>query len=285
QLAAIADPEARREAQRDADERADREARMQAQSLYAGAPDNVPPPGASAPAYAPAGTPAADVQVARGASAPAINPAVQAGYAAFGAGDLATARLQYAAALRQDPNNRDALLGSAVIAARERRDDDAAGFYARLLAANPRDVEAIAGLAGLRPGDGDRAEIRLKGVLRNNQDAPSVHFALGNLYARQGRWQEAQQAYFRAWSAAPDNADYAFNLAVGLDRLNQGRLARDYYGRALALAAGGAAAFDRMAVQRRMQELAPAGAAAAAPLTVPAPVPADAQVPAARVGN
>jgi tetratricopeptide (TPR) repeat protein len=218
-----------------------------------------------------------------------IHPAVQAGYAAFGTGDLATARQQYAAALRQDPNNRDALLGSAVIAARERRDDDAAGFYTRLLAANPRDVEAIAGLAGLRSGDGDRAEIRLKGLLRTNEDTPSVHFALGNLYARQGRWQEAQQAYFRAWSAAPGNADYAFNLAVGLDRLNQGRLAREYYGRALALAAGGTAAFDRAAVQRRLQQLAPGTAPVETPppaaTAIPAPAPADAQVPAAPAGN
>jgi tetratricopeptide (TPR) repeat protein len=279
----------RRAAQLDAAQRAEREVRVPASTTVAGMPAGE---AATAPAtsQAPPDSATADVRVARGASSPAINPAVQAGYAAFGAGDLATARQQYAAALRQDPNNRDALLGSAVIAARERRDDEAAGFYSRLLAANPRDADAVAGLAGLRPGDGDRAEIRLKGVLRNNQDAPSVHFALGNLYARQGRWQEAQQAYFRAWSAAPGNADYAFNLAVGLDRLNQGRLAREYYSRALALAANGAAAFDRAAVQRRLQELVPgtpsvAAPAVAAPATVPAPVPADAQLPAAPAGN
>ena len=63
-----------------------------------------------------------------------------------------------------------------------------------------------------------------------------MQFALGNLFARQGRWPEAQQSYFRAFSAMPENADYAFNLGVGLDRMNQPRLAQTYYRRALELA-------------------------------------------------
>jgi Flp pilus assembly protein TadD len=75
------------------------------------------------------------------------------------------------------------------------------------------------------------------------------------LYARQGRWPEAQQSYFRAFSTAPTNPDYAFNLAVGLDRLNQGRLAQSYYQRALALAQTAPAGFDPNAVRKRLQEL------------------------------
>ena len=82
-----------------------------------------------------------------------------------------------------------------------------------------------------------------------------MQFALGNLYARQGRWPEAQQSYFRAFTAAPTNPDYAFNLAVGLDRLNQGRLAQNYYQRALALAQAAPAGFDPNAVRKRLQEL------------------------------
>ncbi|MBB3219650.1 tetratricopeptide repeat protein [Pseudoduganella umbonata] len=289
QLVAIEDPDIRREALRDAMERADRSRQMERTAAAAEAPAvpfaiDTGPPAAPAAAATPSAAPdggRADVHVARGSSTPAISPAVQAGYAAFAAGDLAAASRQYGTALRNDPNNRDALLGSAAIAARERRDDEAARLYLRLLAIDPRDADAIAGLTALRPGDGDRAEVRLKGVLRDNPNAAPVHFALGNLYARQRRWQEAQQAYFHAWSAAPGNADYAFNLAVGLDRLNQGRLAREYYQRALALAADGAAAFDRAAVQRRLLELAPA-AGAPAPTRVPvdAPAPATFQAPA-----
>jgi Tfp pilus assembly protein PilF len=205
-----------------------------------------------------------------------VDPAVQRGYTALIAGDLAGARQHYEAALRADPNNRDALLGRAALAVRERRDGDAYDAYARLLALNPRDADALAGIVALRPGDGDEAEIRLKGALRSNPDAAPVHFALGNLYARQRRWQEAQQAYFRAWTAAPGNADYAFNLAIGLDRLNQGRLAREYYQRALALATGGPATFDRETAQRRLRELS-ATAPSSAPAAAPAPAPAAPQ--------
>ncbi len=183
------------------------------------------------------------------------------------AGDLATARQQYDTALRADANNRDALLGSAAVAAREGRQDAAQAAYNRLLAQDPRDADALAGLTALRPAGGEQSEGRLRAAARTNPDAAPVHFALGNLYARQGRWQEAQQAYFRAWTAAPANADYAFNLAVGLDRMNQGKLARDYYRRALALASAGPVAFDSAAVQRRLQEL---DAAAAAPSPSPA---------------
>jgi tetratricopeptide (TPR) repeat protein len=275
QLAAIEDPEIRLEAARDAAERMEREARMQANAAPA-----LPLAGGSAPAAAPAqqavaGVAGGDVQVARNAPAsPSVSPAVRAGYATFGAGDLAAARRHYAAALRDDPNSRDALLGSAAVALRERRDDEAAGYYARLLAIDPRNAQAIAGLAALRPDDSERTEVRLKGVLRGTPDAAPIHFALGNLYARQGRWQDAQAAYFHAWSAAPANADYAFNLAVGLDRLNQGRLAREYYQRALALSAGGAASFDRAAAQRRLEELAPVAAPGVPAAGAAAPVPA-----------
>jgi tetratricopeptide (TPR) repeat protein len=256
---------------REAMERAERMERVQTAAATE-APDAT---GLATPPAMPDGTARSNVQVARGTSSPTISPAVRAGYASFSAGDLAAAQRQYGAALRDDPNNRDALLGSAAIATRERRDDEAASLYLRLLAINPRDADAIAGLTALRPGDGDRAEVRLKGVLRDNPEAAPVHFALGNLYARQRRWQEAQQAYFHAWSAAPGNADYAFNLAVGLDRLNQGRLAREYYQRALTLGASAAVAFDRAAVQRRLLELETAGRS-----PVPAAVPARAPVPA-----
>jgi tetratricopeptide (TPR) repeat protein len=44
-------------------------------------------------------------------------------------------------------------------------------------------------------------------------DSPTLNFALGNLYAQQGRWNDAQQAYFRAFAGDGDNPDYQFNLA------------------------------------------------------------------------
>ena len=73
--------------------------------------------------------------------------------------------------------------------------------------------------------------------------------------AQQLRWSEAQQSYFLAYSNAPTNADYAFNLAVSLDRLGQNKLALDYYQRALGMSQNGPHNFTSQAVQSRIKEL------------------------------
>ncbi|MBA5637753.1 tetratricopeptide repeat protein, partial [Duganella sp. LX20W] len=222
-----------------------------------GAAPGQPAPGLSGPdTLAPLAAPdSSDIRVARSHVPPQADPALEAGYLAFNSGDLARAQQQYALALRTDPNNRDALLGTAAVALRQRQEQQAAAIYSRLLDLDPNDGDALAGLMGLRQGDAAQAELRLKTVLTRTPDAAPVQFALGNLYARQGRWSEAQQAYFRAWSAAPGNADYAYNLAIGLDRLNQGKLALTYYQKALALAQDAPASFDRAALRQRLHQL------------------------------
>jgi tetratricopeptide (TPR) repeat protein len=217
----------------------------------------MPPPQAGMP---PTETPPAmasfdAIKVTRDHTGPRVNPALQRGYAALNAGDAGDARRQYDAVLGQEPNNRDALLGLAAIALRDGEGQRAAALYQRLLELDPDDGEAQAGLTGMRRGDPAGSELELKAILRRTPDSGPALFALGNLYARQGRWPEAQQAYFRASGAAPDNPDYAFNLAVGLDRLNQGKLALEYYARALILAQDKPAGFAADAVRRRMDEL------------------------------
>jgi len=221
------------------------------QAQQVGAPDRAAVAAQSAARPSDSG----DIRVARARGTPRINPSLQSGYAAFQGGDIASARQHYQTALQQEPNNRDALLGLAAIAIKERQGQKAADLYARLLEADPGDGDALAGLSGLRQAAPGQAEARLRRVLERDPEAASALFALGNLYARQGRWAEAQQQYFRAYTSAPDNADYAFNLAVGLDRLNQGALARDYYQRALTLAANGSVNFDRNAASARVREL------------------------------
>jgi len=71
----------------------------------------------------------------------------------------------------------------------------------------------------------------------------------------QGRWAEAQQHYFKAFAADPDNADFAYNLAVSLDHLRQSGLALEYYRRALALAEKRGASFELAAARSRAQQL------------------------------
>ena len=188
---------------------------------------------------------------------PRIHPGVEAGYAAYVAGDLDAARSSYAQALREEPANRDALLGIAAIDVKNGRYEAAEATYLRLLQADPRDSEAQAALIALRGGRLDplRAESRVKTLLAADPEAHVLHFTLGNQLAQQGRWAEAQQEYFKAFSAEPENADFAYNLAVSLDHLRQRRSAREYYLRAAALAAAHGGTFDAKAARSRAAQL------------------------------
>ncbi len=198
-----------------------------------------------------------DNQVAVKRPAPQIDPHVAAGYAAYQTGDVAAAREAYRQALGDDPSNRDALLGMAAIEMRSGRFDEADKLYRRLLRADPRDPHAQAGLLALRSDltDPVAAESRVKTLLADDPGANVLYFTLGNEYARQGRWAEAQQSYFKAYAADPDNPDFAYNVAVSLDHLRQPKLALEYYRRALALAAKRSASFDQTAARKRAQTL------------------------------
>jgi Tfp pilus assembly protein PilF len=189
-------------------------------------------------------------------SHPGVDPSVAEGYQRLQAGDPEAARAAYIRALWMDPRNADALHGMAAIALRQGKTDEAAAAYQRILDANPGDAAAEAALVGLSAqGDPVADESRLKSLLSSQGDQPAVYFALANLYARQGRWNEAQQANFKAVGADASNPDYLFNLAVSLDQLHQPKLAAQYYGQAITAAENRSAAFDRAQAARRMREL------------------------------
>jgi len=186
----------------------------------------------------------------------AVDPAVERAYAFYQQGDLASAHDAYQQALQRDSINRDALLGLAAIDLRKRNFDSAESRYIKLLETDPRDVNALAGLMGLRgQANPVQSESRVKSLIAGNPDAPYLHFLLGNLYAQQVRWPEAQDAYFKAHTADPENADFAFNLAVSLDQMHQRRPALEYYQRATSLATIRPASFDRTQANARIREL------------------------------
>ena len=194
------------------------------------------------------------IRIQQSAATSQLNPTLVKAYQSFLSGDTGTAQQLYRKTLQQEPNNRDALLGLAAIALKQKQAGQAAAWYDKLIELDPADPEALAGIVGLQgQSDPAQSESRLKKVLLQNPQADAANFALGNLYAQQSRWAEAQQSYFRAYSSAPGNADYAFNLAVSLDHLSQGKLALDYYQRALAQA--GPVNFDKSSVQIRIKEL------------------------------
>lgn len=191
-------------------------------------------------------------------SRPEPDANVEAGYASLQGNRFDTARHDYERALKTDPNNVDTLLALAAIAQRQGRSADADRYRQRAIDADPRDPAAqAASLGSSASGDPLANESRLKTLLANKPESGPLNFALGNLYSRQNRWSEAQQVYFNAVAADPDNPDYLFNLAVSLDHLRQPKLAAQHYRLALDAAQRRPAAFDSDRVQLRLAELQP----------------------------
>ncbi len=166
-------------------------------------------------------------------STDSLDPLLNRAYAAYRNGKLDEARQLYLDMLGKDSHNGDALLGLAAIAQQRGEDRIAAQYYLRVLNLDPRNAVANAGMSAL--SNNENYESRLKTLLREQGNSAALHFALGNLYAEQSRWGEAQQAYFNAYSLDTKNSDLAFNLAVSLDHLGQGKLAAQHYQRALQL--------------------------------------------------
>ena len=202
--------------------------------------------------------PAPPLKLTKTIDAPRIPPDVARGYEALRSGDPATARKHYEAALAADSSSVDAHLGLATAAARTGDRETASRHYRRALALDPKNPSGVAGLAALtdftRPAG---LEEQLRADITRYPQSTALHFTLGNYYASQSRWTEAQAAYFEAYRLDPDNADLAYNLAVSLDHLGQARLAADFYQRALRSAGQQGAQFDRGQVSRRIAELKP----------------------------
>ncbi len=185
-----------------------------------------------------------------------VDPILMQAYQALQQGDLARARNLYQQVLLAEPRSIDALLGLGAIAWKEGRIEEAGQRYQRVLELEPRNPYAQAGLIAIIGGASPQAsESRLRQLIAREPSA-FLYFTLGNLYADQGQWPGAQQAYFQAYQLQPDNPDYAFNLAVGLEHIGQFRPALDYYRKALDLSfRKGRANFDQNLVIQRVGQL------------------------------
>ena len=187
---------------------------------------------------------------------PQVSPQLVNAYQAFQQNRLDAAQESYQKILLAEPNNTEALLGLAAIAEQQKQPDKAAQYYLQVLRLDPKNALAQASLLGIvGHNDPQASEARLKQLLAREPSA-FVYFTLGNMYAEQSQWPAAQAAYFQAFHLQPDNADYAFNLAIGLEHLNQPKLALKFYQQALQLAKDqGHANFELSLAQNRISKL------------------------------
>ncbi len=178
-----------------------------------------------------------------------------AAYQAYKQGKMDQAARQYDAVLTLDPVNRNALLGRAAVYVLENDYQPAIDLYQRLLQQNPKDSLAMTSLISVANIDPLAGESKIKSMLAEQPDSPYLNFVLGNMYGDQQRWQQAQQAYFKALQLKPDDADYAYNLAVSLDHIGQKTAARQYYQRALEASKNTLVRFNIQLARARLEAL------------------------------
>ena len=177
-------------------------------------------------------------------------------------GSYTEAESLYRSVLVKNPTNIDALHGLALVAVASGRYQLAVATYLQVLDYYPSDPVSIADLTNLTNLHGAsgqnfyETESALKKLIGRHQEWDSrLYFALGNVYAANSRWLEAQRSYFEAHAREQNNPDYAYNLAVVLDYLNKREMAVEYYHMALDLASQSPSGFDAGRVRTRIDHL------------------------------
>lgn len=180
--------------------------------------------------------------------------ALQNAYVSYQQGKLNDALEQYSQILKTQPDQRDALLGLALLSEKNNELDKSRQYYQRVIKTYPQDETAQAGLLRLQ------TNVTLSSLRATVQTQPLSHQAAANLatwYAEQDNWTEAQEWYFQAYQLQPQQPDYAYHLAVSLDHLKVKAAAQRYYQEALQLAAQTRGfSFSPDLVQQRLQFLA-----------------------------
>jgi Flp pilus assembly protein TadD len=178
---------------------------------------------------------------------------VHQAFKAYQAGHYDAAKSLYNNVLKNDPDNRDTHLGLAAIAINNRDRESAYSHYVHLLELNPADPLALNGLIGLSSSaDLVRDESAIKTLIQKEGDVPYLYFSLGNIFAKQNRWAEAQQAFFNAYRLDTTNPSYVLNLAISLDKIGQYDTALDFYRTAIDLSQNSPAKLDFSSVNSRI---------------------------------
>ena len=162
----------------------------------------------------------------------------QIAYEAYLNHDYSVAKLYYQKALDENPKAFASLFGLGAIAVHEKDNQKALEYYLRAEQIEPNHPKLQVALTALRAAAGnyeDWSAVLKSKINQNPQDA-TLYFSLGNLYVKRKDWVNAQENFFKALELAPNNMQFALNLAISLDHLGQYKLAIRYYQKALTLA-------------------------------------------------
>ena len=171
------------------------------------------------------------IEFSRVKKAPDSSLALDLGYESYLQADYESALSQYKKALEYDGTNIDANLGVASSLYALGDYENAASYFDRVLAVDQFHALALARkneLALLL----DKQALDTRALPESDayfSGEAKNHFYLGQAYASQAKWPDAQKAFFKAHSMAPGNDLYAYNLAVALDQMQKHQLALPYY--------------------------------------------------------
>lgn len=173
-------------------------------------------------------------------------------------GRYESAGVIYDKLLRANPKDDDALLGLAVAYQRTGRADEAISAYEKLLDRQPGNLEArvnMLGLIGARyPAS---ALAQLEELLQASPGDPIVLAQMAVLQADVGQYNEALQSLGVVSGLEPENAVHLFNIAVIADRAGKKQEAIKYYEEALEKDTiyGGSRSIPRESVFERLAQL------------------------------
>lgn len=178
-------------------------------------------------------------------------------YSQYQFGNYNLAQSLYWKVLNSEPKNKDAILGLAAIATLQNRYQEALDLYHQILAEAPDDEYARAGILSLTQGQSSIGDLQseLDDLLEVHPNTANLHFLKGANHANGKRWKLAQTSFFNAYINDSSNANYAYNLAISLDHLNQPNEALNFYRRALLLSAQKPAGFSVEVIEQRISSL------------------------------
>ena len=172
-------------------------------------------------------------------------------------GSLADAENAYRRVLAKSPGNVTAMSALANVLVQQGNTPEAHTLFVETLQKDPENLAAKTGLINLSAADPSNlsAGSELKQLLTDHPQEAYLHASLGNFHARRNEWPSAQASYFEAFALDPENPDYAFNLAIGLDQIGKPDIAINYYEKAIELLGKRPARFIKADVERRLNEL------------------------------